>query len=156
MEIKHRCSQPQFRTLAAWCWDAVCCSWGRSWVGPLSPLRVGAPSPIAHWKTNVECYFHFSPFFVKAKILFRFPISKNRYWCRPLSGGHNVYLPKTGYTCIGFCQMYLLSILTISIFLFWNKSYLYPVIPLGLWYSEIGLKGSHLLPKMNWEFVPFG
>lgn len=59
--------------------NAECSSRGRTLAVPLSLLRVGTAS-IINCKTNAECYFHFSSFFVKAKIFFGFLlISKNRY-----------------------------------------------------------------------------
>ena len=68
IEIKHRCSQAQFKAMEAWCWDAERRPWGKSSAGQLSLLWVLTASVVA----DTKCYFHFLPFFVKAKTLFRF------------------------------------------------------------------------------------
>lgn len=65
MEIKHRCSRPQFKAMGAWCWDAECHSQGKSLMGPLLMLGVHAASRMACWETNAEHYFHL--FFCKKR-----------------------------------------------------------------------------------------
>ena len=68
IEIKHRCSRAQFKAMVAWCWDAERSPRGRSSAGQLSLLWVLTASVVAHTKL----YYHFLPFFVKVKNLFRF------------------------------------------------------------------------------------
>lgn len=59
VKIWHTCSQTQLRT-RAWCWGAECDSQERSLAEPLC------------CRTDAEHGFCFSPFLVKAKILFGF------------------------------------------------------------------------------------
>ena len=55
MEMKHRCSQTQFKALVAPCWDAECGSWASS-----SLLWVLPPSVVAA-SNNTECNGWFLP-----------------------------------------------------------------------------------------------
>lgn len=99
--IKHRCSEfravpPGAQKLSvapgggAW-WGLSRCCWSAGYFSnSLLQNR--------HWG-----YFCFVPFFVKAKILFRFfLVTENRYSCRPFvkSKWHKVSFQKVGDTCI--------------------------------------------------------
>ena len=50
IKIEHRCSQTQFKTMEAWCWDAECSSGGRSLVGPRWLLGVHTAAVMAGTK----------------------------------------------------------------------------------------------------------
>lgn len=53
---------------------------GAGWGGVLSLTGVHAASLTAPYKTTLYSMFHFSPFFIKAKLLFGFlSVSENRY-----------------------------------------------------------------------------
>ena len=52
-------------------------------------------------KTFAECCFTFLPFFVKAKIIFKFLlVSENKSWCRSFMKLPKMNLEKVGNTCI--------------------------------------------------------
>ena len=89
IKIKHRCSQTQFRTVVAWCWDAECRSWGRSLEVPLS--LVG----ILVGKTTSEQFLLFA-FFCKSENLVWISFSRSfvkAKWC-------NINFRKVGDTSI--------------------------------------------------------
>lgn len=95
---KPRCSQTQFKALAAWCRVAVCGSWKGSQAWPLLLLRCSCLSK-GCCETNAKRSFFFSFLFLKAKVLFRFlSVSKHKYDCRSFTTvkWHNENFSKPG------------------------------------------------------------
>lgn len=85
MELKHSCSQTQFKTAAAWCWDAGYSPQEGGWHGLSPPAGMLAISAMAGHKTNVQHCLHFSLFLIKVKIFLRFlSLSEHRSFHRSL------------------------------------------------------------------------
>ena len=76
VEIQHRCSQTEFKSIG---FDEMLSTEKKLDDAALPALFVCC-CKTAGCKTNTEYYFSFWPFFIKAKILFEFlSISENRY-----------------------------------------------------------------------------
>jgi len=78
--LKHTCLQTQFKAIVACSREAECSSQGSRLVALLLLLRMCTSSLRAGCKTNVESYFCYSPFVIKAKILLKvLSVSEKRY-----------------------------------------------------------------------------
>ena len=70
----------QFKAMVACSREAECSSQGSRLVALVLLLRMCTSSLRAGCKTNVESYFCYSPFVIKAKILLKvFSVSEKRY-----------------------------------------------------------------------------
>lgn len=87
-------------------------------------------APITACKTNTKCYFHLLPFFMKAKILFRFLlVSKIKYQYRFFIKvkWHKANSQKAGDACIVlFCEL--------PFHISWMFSFGFPA--LSFWFAE--------------------